>query len=82
MDIDILGKGKGSKKAAPKARAESVKQAPQESRQVITYTLTKSYDLEECVKHLERCIDKWNLPRGYNYSLEGVPTGWKPTRLF
>lgn len=53
-----------------------------QKQKLIQYTLKRTYLLEDCIAHLERSFDKWNIPKGYNYEMEGVPTGWKPTRLF
>ena len=40
----------------------------------------RSYDKDELVRHFERCMKV--RPKWYKWELEGVPTGYKPTRLF
>lgn len=42
--------------------------------------IVRSYDSDEIVKHFERCMKV--RPKWYKWELEGVPTGYKPTRLF
>ena len=54
--------------------------APQKKREVVQYTVKKAYYLDDCIALRERCLTV--TPKNYKWELEGVPTGYKPTRLF